>query len=200
MAEQFDMFSEQAPRDHVVTRGSAKPDKHATRMSEEDMVRHLLETGRYRILTKLVPRAIAPFRRPEYPLRGIILDTETTGLDARKDEIIEIGVIAFTFDASGRIGDVTGIYGGLQQPSVSIPSDITRLTGITDEMVAGQSIDVAALKELIEPADLVIAHNAGFDRPFCEAFSHLFPARPGLAQTPRSTGLRAAMRGPSSDT
>lgn len=177
MAEQFDMFSEQAPRDHVVTRStpkSAKPDKHAIPMSEEDMVRHLSETGRYRILQKLMPRAIAPFRRPEYPLNGIILDTETTGLDARKDEIIEIGVIAFTFDATGSIGDVTGIYGGLRQPSVSIPPEITRLTGITDDMVAGQLIDVAALQALIEPADLLIAHNAGFDRPFCEAFSNLF--------------------------
>lgn len=180
MAEQFDMFSEEVARDRVVPRDISKPPKpgqHAVGMGEVDMVRHLLETGRYRILTKLVPRAIAPFRRPEYPLNGIILDTETTGLDARKDEIIEIGVIAFTFDATGHIGDVTGIYGGLQQPSVSIPSDITRLTGITDEMVAGQSIDFAALKELIEPADLVIAHNAGFDRPFCEAFSHLFSGK-----------------------
>ncbi len=86
-------------------------------------------------------------------------------------------MIAFTFDAAGLIGDVTGVYGGLQQPSVSIPSDITRLTGITDEMVAGQSIDMTALEALIEPADLVIAHNAGFDRPFCETFSHLFSGK-----------------------
>ena len=180
MAEQFDMFSERALRGHVVTRGtskSAKVDKHAIPMSEEDMVRHLSETGRFRILQQLVPRAIAPFPRPECPLKGIILDTETTGLNARKDEIIEIGVIAFTFDAMGRIGDVTGIYGGLQQPSVSIPPEITRLTGITDDMVAGQTIDMAALDALIEPADVLIAHNAGFDRPFCEACSHLFSGK-----------------------
>lgn len=116
MAEQFDMFSEQVPRGHVVSRGSSKSiriEKHAIPMKEEDMVRHLSETGRYRILQKLVPRAIAPFPRPGYPLKGIILDTETTGLNARKDEIIEIGVIAFTFDAKGNIGDVTGVYGGL---------------------------------------------------------------------------------------
>ncbi len=59
--------------------------------SRVTMVRHLSETGRYRILRKLIPRAIAPFARPAYPLKGIILDTETTGLNARKDEIIEIG-------------------------------------------------------------------------------------------------------------
>lgn len=180
MAEQFDMFSEQVPRDRVDPRGaskSAKPDKHAIPMSEEDMARHLSETGRYRILQKLVPRAITRVPRPEYPLKGIILDTETTGLNARKDEIIEIGVIAFSFDATGSMGDVTGIYGGLQQPSVSIPPEITRLTGITDNVVAGQSIDLAALRALIRPADLLIAHNAGFDRPFCEAFSNLFSGK-----------------------
>lgn len=180
MAEQFDMFSEEASHDRVVTRaasGVVKLEQPTIPMNEEDMVRYLSETGRYRILRKLVPRAIAPFPRPEYSLKGIILDTETTGLNARKDEIVEIGVIAFTFDAKGNMGEVTGVYGGLQQPSVSIPSDITKLTGITDEMVAGQSIDIAALKALVEPADLVIAHNAGFDRPFCEAFSQLFSGK-----------------------
>jgi DNA polymerase III epsilon subunit-like protein len=146
-------------------------------MGEEDMVRHLSQTGRYRILTKIVPREVAPNPRPEYPLKGIILDTETTGLNARKDEIIEMGLIAFTFDVAGNIGDVTGIYGGLQEPTVSIPPEITRLTGITDEMVVGQTIDMMALEALVEQADLLIAHNAGFDRPFCEAFSHLFTGK-----------------------
>ncbi|WP_342636491.1 exonuclease domain-containing protein [Rhizobium leguminosarum] len=46
---------------------------------------------------------MAPFTPAHVPLKGIILDTETTGLSVRKDEIIEIGVIAFTFDAAGRI-------------------------------------------------------------------------------------------------
>jgi DNA polymerase III subunit epsilon len=58
-----------------------------------------------------------------------------------------------------------------------IPADITRLTGITDTMVAGQMIDTGALRDLVGPADLVIAHNAGFDRPFCEAFSPLFSGK-----------------------
>jgi len=180
IAEQFDMFSEQATRDHVVKRSTAKTaetDKHAIAMSEEDMVRRLSDTGCYRILHKLLPRAISPFPRPGYPLKGIILDTETTGLNARKDEIIEIGVIAFTFDGAGRVGDVSGIYGRPQQPSFSISTEIARLTVITDDMVAGQTIDMAAIGALIEPADLLIAHNAGFDRPFCEAYFHLFSGK-----------------------
>ncbi|MCF1496190.1 3'-5' exonuclease [Agrobacterium vitis] len=180
MTEQFDMFSGEVSRDRLVVRAKSKPvkpEQPVAPMSEECMVRHLSETGRYRILTKLMPREVVPFPRPEFPLKGIILDTETTGLNWRKDQIIEIGLIAFTFDATGNIGDVTGIYGGLQQPSVSIPADITRLTGITDALVAGQSIDMAAVQALIEPADLVIAHNAGFDRPFCEMLSKMFAGK-----------------------
>ncbi|BCH62482.1 DNA polymerase III subunit epsilon (plasmid) [Agrobacterium vitis] len=180
MAEQFDMFSGEVSRDRLVVRAKSKPvkpEQPAASMSEEEMVRHLSDTGRYRILTKLMPREVVPFPRPEFQLKGIILDTETTGLNWRKDEIIEIGLIAFTFDSNGNIGDVTEVYGGLQQPSVSIPADITRLTDITDEMVAGQSIDMAAVQALIEPADLVIAHNAGFDRPFCEMLSQMFAGK-----------------------
>ncbi len=101
-----------------------------------------------------------------YPLRGIILDTETTGLDSRKDEI----------------GNVTGVYGGLQQPSIPIPANVTRLTGITDAMVLGQMIDMPAVRALIEPEDPIIAHNPGFDRPFCEAFSHFSPQGLGLLE------------------
>jgi DNA polymerase-3 subunit epsilon len=141
---------------------------------EAEMVRILEVTGRYQILKKLEARPIAAIPRPGYPLQSVILDTETTGLDARKDEIIEIGLIGFTFNKAGEIGDVTGIYGGLQQPSIPIPADVTRLTGITEAMVHGQMIDMPSVRALIEPADLIIVHNAGFDRPFCEAFSSIF--------------------------
>ncbi|NSZ43551.1 3'-5' exonuclease [Agrobacterium vitis] len=180
MTEQFDMFSGEVSRDRLVVRAKSrpvKPEQPVASMSEEEMVRHLSETGRYRILTKLMPREVVPFPRPEFPLKGIILDTETTGLNWRKDQIIEIGLIAFTFDSNGNIGDVTEVYGGLQQPSMSIPADITTLTGITDEVVAGQSIDMEVVQALIEPADLVIAHNAGFDRPFCDMLSPIFAGK-----------------------
>ena len=175
---QFDMFANVpsmpqglAVADVRVTQPASAP------MDDDEMVAHLASTGRYRILRKLEPRQIAEVIRPEFPFKGIILDTETTGLSHRKDEIIEVGVIAFTFDAQGAIGDVTGTYAGLQQPRVPVPAEITKLTGITNEMVAGQVIDMRALRSFIEPADLIIAHNAGFDRPFCEAFSPVFSGK-----------------------
>lgn len=180
MALQLDMFapSPAEPDANVVRLRSEMKRRDGRPLSDEDMVRHLEESGNYRILRRLIPRPVAVFPRAEFPRNGVIVDTETTGLNHRNDEIIEIGAIAFTFDEAGIVGDVTGVYGGLQQPTASIPSEITRLTGITDEMVAGQVIDTTQLRALVEPADLVIAHNAAFDRPFCEAFSPVFAGKP----------------------
>lgn len=175
MTAQFDMFSN-APDEPAFDPGRDVHRKSAVpaAMSETAMVRHLTGTGRYRVLRKLEPREIASVVRPQFPLKGVIIDTEATGLNHRKDEIIEIGLVAFTFDAQGTIGDITAVYGGLNQPTIPVPAEITKLTGITDDMLEGQVIDMQRVRSLVDPADLIIAHNAGFDRPFCEAFSPAF--------------------------
>ncbi|WP_145643610.1 3'-5' exonuclease [Neorhizobium alkalisoli] len=174
MAAQFDMFSNGISPAATKSVPLQRPAKPATSLSEDDMAAWLAATGRYRILRKLERRDVASVIRPEFQLRGVILDTETTGLHYRKHEIIEIGAIAFTFSEAGKIGDITAVYAGLQQPETAIPEEITKLTGITNEMVAGQVIDMRALRSLVGPADLIIAHNAGFDRPFCEMLSPMF--------------------------
>jgi DNA polymerase III subunit epsilon len=109
-------------------------------MTEGEIVAHLAASGRYRILQKLEPRETAGLRRRGFPLKGVVLDTETTGLKNRNEDIIEIVLIAFTFDERKGIGDVIGVYSGLQQPGKPLPAEITRLTGITDEMVLGQML------------------------------------------------------------
>lgn len=174
---QLDMFAKAGPVTAKARVPSRRPPSQPGAHSEEDMARTLEENGNYRILRKLIARPIASVRRPGFSRLGVVLDTETTGLSHRNDEIIEIGAVAFTFNDDGAIGDIVGIYGGLQQPSRPIPPEITRLTGITDAMVDGQVIDIQALRTVIEPADLIIAHNAGFDRPFCEAFSTIFAGK-----------------------
>lgn len=69
---------------------------------------------------------------------AIILDTETTDLDQTRDEVIELAMVAFTYRDDGRIGNVVGEFTGLREPTVPICPEITRLTGITPEMIAGQ--------------------------------------------------------------
>lgn len=174
MTQQFDLFVSGEASVEKVAASLPSKRQPSTVLSEDDMVGHLQATGRYRILKKLEPRIVTTNPRPGFPLKGVILDTETTGLSHRTDEIIEIGAVAFTFDDYGNVGDVTGVYGALQQPSIPIPEDVTRLTGITNEMVAGQMIDTYQLRAILEGVDLIVAHNAGFDRPFCEAFSPIF--------------------------
>ena len=173
MASQLDMFSNERPR-IIALETTRKARPSSSHLSEEDMLHALEATGRYRVLRKLEPRQVADLCRPGFPLTAVIVDTETTGLDHRQHEIIEIGLVAFSFNEQGDVGDVFGVYSGLQQPMNPIPPEITQLTGITDEMVAGQVLDIGAVRAIVEPADLVIAHNAAFDRPFCEALNDIF--------------------------
>jgi DNA polymerase-3 subunit epsilon len=153
-----------------------RPRKEADRLGFELNPAHyeaaagaLERSGQYRILRRLVPRPIRTSRSCVTREKiAIIIDTETTGLDHTRDEVIELGMVAFTCREDGQVGDVVGVFNALREPSVPITPEIIRLTGITAEMVAGQAIDPDAVEQFIAQADVVIAHNARFDRPFCE--------------------------------
>src|SRR5260370_11482276 len=64
-----------------------------------------------------------------------------------------------------------------EDPGGPIPPEITTITGITDEMVAGHRIDDSALDDLLTRVVLVIAHNADFDRRFLERRLPAFAAK-----------------------
>lgn len=145
-------------------------------LDEEAMVAALEATGRYRVLRKLEPSA-GPATAADASCRtALFVDVETTGLDPARDEIIELAMVRFSYDAEGRIFAIGEAYHGLQEPSVPITAEITKLTGIDARMVAGQRIDKDAVAALVETSDLILAHNASFDRKFlerfCEAFAH----------------------------
>ena len=133
----------------------------------------------YKILRRLVPQHRFD-RVPVGPvLHILILDTETTGLDQTRDKIIELAILRVDVDsATGLpVGEVQ-VYDGLEDPGMPISTEIEAITGISDAMVAGHRLDEARIATLLQGADLVIAHNAGFDRPFCEA---RIPAFAGLS-------------------
>jgi len=91
-----------------------------------------------------------PERESLTTVTGILLDTETTGLEPRKDEVIELGMVKFDYcptAASSASGTSS-----LNEPSVPIPPEVTSLTGITDEMVAGQRFEEAPVSAFVEDA------------------------------------------------
>ena len=124
----------------------------------------------YRVLRRLVP--VRHFERtPQGPVvRVLVLDTETTGLDQTRDKIIELALLQVDVDSTTGlpVGEVQ-VYDGLEDPGMPISKEIEAITGISSEMVRGQQLDEARVAALLAGADMVIAHNAGFDRPFCEA-------------------------------
>lgn len=97
----------------------------------------------------------------------VVLDTETTGLSHRENELIEIAA------ARLRGREIVDRFDTFVKPSGLIPAEITELTSITNVDVAhAPSAEgaVAALTEFVGGAP-VIAHNAAFDRGFIEAVS-----------------------------
>jgi DNA polymerase III subunit epsilon len=143
--------------------------------SESERMAALLESsGRYRILRRLEPRSAYHTPDGTPTRRAVFLDLETTGLDPATDEIVEMAMVAFDYSDDGRIFSVHEPFGGFRDPGRPIPAEVVAITGITDEMVAGASLDPAEVEAFLGEVVLVIAHNAGFDRRFAERFCGAF--------------------------
>ncbi len=132
----------------------------ATPLSLEAMAQRLEQDPDFRVLRRLVP--VTDFghpptrsQNPAQTLSVLVLDTETTGLSHQADKIIELAMLLVQVDpATGLPLGPVEIFEGFEDPGMPIPPVAQEVTGISDEMVA---------------ADLIVAHNAGFDRPFVEA-------------------------------
>ena len=103
------------------------------------------------------------------------LDVETTGLDYEKDQIIELAIKLVAIDTSnGELIGVLDSYESFQDPSISIDEKVINVHGITNEMVKDQSINWKTVNQIFEISDIIVAHNAKFDRSFidqCSEFS-----------------------------
>ncbi len=134
----------------------------------------------YRVLRRLVPRDIYEPVPPGVRLaRGVVLDTETTGLQSGQDKVIELGMVLFEFDPeSGCVHRALEVFDQLEDPGFPMAPEVIAVHHITDEMVRGQRIDDQKVEQFLKDVQIVIAHNAAFDRPFVEKRWPVFESLP----------------------
>jgi len=138
-------------------------------MNTIEAVALLKASDEYRVIQRLQAPEVYREGEPLTKRIGLVIDTETTGLDTNSDKIIELGFVAFEYDAgSGNIYRILHTYDGFEDPQEPINEVVKKLTGIDDAMVQGQHLDDAEILTWLDQASIVIAHNAGFDRAMLE--------------------------------
>lgn len=140
------------------------------------MAQTLEQSGAYRVLRRLPSRH--SFSAPsEHTKVGILFDVETTGLDTASDEVVELGMVKFSYHPDGAVAAVLDTFSSLNEPNRAIPEEAIKLHGITNEMTAGHKIDGDAICAFAEDAAVIIAHNAAFDRKFAERYWPVFETK-----------------------
>ncbi|MCP5075615.1 MAG: hypothetical protein GY947_20285 [Rhodobacteraceae bacterium] len=136
----------------------------------------------YRVLRRIPPATKWQLRNAQGQCRrGLFVDVETTGLDTETDEIIEVALLPYDYDPG--TGEIVAVHedhvlDDLRDPGIPIPPEASQVNGITDELVNGKVVDEARLTSLVDQSDLIIAHNASFDRPILERIWPCFADKP----------------------
>ena len=97
----------------------------------------------------------------------VCFDFETTGFSAVTERIIEIGAVKISKE-----GKISEEFSTFVNPEKKIPSKVSELTGITDDMVKNAPKEFEAIKKFIDycsDSPILIAHNAMFDVSFLKA-------------------------------
>lgn len=136
----------------------AFPDAYKARVNKEFKIIYGVEAYLVDDIKEVVIRSKGQSLDDTY----VVFDIETTGFGPKNDSIIEIGAVKV------RAGEIIDRFSSFINPLIPIPAKITKLTSITDEMVAdADTIEVVLPKFLEFCGDCpVVAHNAGFDTGF----------------------------------
>ena len=97
-----------------------------------------------------------------YPSDYVLLDIETTGLDPRYAEIIEIGAYKVVNN------EIVDTFETLIKPTEFIPEEITNINHITNEMVSDAPSQMEVLTKFDEFVgdSIIMGHNVTFDIGF----------------------------------
>ena len=93
-----------------------------------------------------------------------VIDVETTGFDYRHDKIIQLAALRIRNHQS-----VDSLY-FVVNPGIPIPEEASKINGFTDDMVKDKEEFIEHISELMKflGNDVLLAHNADFDRQFIE--------------------------------
>ena len=115
------------------------------------------------LVDDIVDIVIRPTKDDLLSTTYVVFDTETTGFNAGGgDQMIEIGAVKL------KDGEIIDRFDELINPHRHIPDNITKLTGISDDMVEDKDDEETVTKKFLEwTGDLpLVAHNAKFDISF----------------------------------
>ena len=90
----------------------------------------------------------------------LILDTETTGLDENKDEIIEIGCILFHVSSKSVLSQVSFLFPVSSNEAKHVNGISPEVTNITQPWKDGLNYFL----KLVDSSDVIVAHNVEFDK------------------------------------
>ncbi|WP_232220892.1 exonuclease domain-containing protein [Legionella tunisiensis] len=131
-------------------------------------IHEIAQNPDFQILRRVPSSLAAKQNSDEKEFIATIIDLETMGLDANKNEIIELGLLSFSFSTADGILRIIDSYNELNDPGKPIPPEVTKVTGISDGDVKGKSINWDFVLQALNKTHLVICHNSGFDRNFLE--------------------------------
>lgn len=105
----------------------------------------------------------------------VVFDTETTGINCKRDEIIEVGILRASFGSGAPVIEEEDDILIQLSPGKTLPAFIADLTGITPDMLDEEGISKAEACKLLERyfcsgRTLLIAYNAQFDLCFLYYF------------------------------
>ena len=90
----------------------------------------------------------------------LIIDTETTGLDENKDEVIEIGCILFHVSSRSVLSQVSFLFPVRNNEAEYVNGISAEVTNIDQPWQDGLNFFL----KLVDYSDLIVAHNVEFDR------------------------------------
>lgn len=120
-----------------------------------------VETGQK--LTETVKDHVMKAGVTEY----VVLDLEMTGLSAKTDQVIEIGALKI------KENQIVATMECLVNPRCKIPTRVSELTGITDEMVSAGRDKEEAMAELLDfiEGSILVGQNILFDYSFLKQWA-----------------------------